>query len=98
MDNNHLERLVEIEQRSKSNTKRIDNLEGKVDDIHELTISVKELALETKAMREDLNKIDNRVLAIESKPAKKWDSVVSTIVTIVISAIVGFVLAKIGLN
>jgi len=90
--------LVETTDRSKSNTKRLDNLEPKVDDIHELTISVKELAMQIKAMREDINKIDNRVLAIESKPIKRWDSVVNTIITVIVSAIVGYALAKVGLG
>lgn len=98
MDNNYLEKLVETEQRSKSNTKRIDNLEEKVDDIHELTISVKELALETKAMREDINKIDNRVLAIEAKPAKKWDMVWGYIVSAIIGGIVGYFFVKLGMK
>lgn len=98
MDNDHLERLVEIEQREKSNTKRIDILEEKVDDIHELTISVKELALETKAMREDINKIDNRVLAIESKPAKKWDNTINYIISGIIGIIIGYLAIRLGLK
>ena len=36
MEKEELERLVETEQRSKSNTKRLDKLELKVDDIHNL--------------------------------------------------------------
>lgn len=70
MEKEELERLVETEQRSKSNTKRLDKLELKVDDIHNLALSVQAMATEMKAMREDMTNIDNRVLAIEAKPSK----------------------------
>ena len=64
MEKEELERLVETEQRSKSNTKRLDKLELKVDDIHNLALSVQAIATEMKAMREDMTNIDKRVLAI----------------------------------
>lgn len=64
MEKEELERLVETEQRSKSNTKRLDKLEPKVDDIHSLALSVQAIATEMKAMRENMTQIDNRVLAI----------------------------------
>ena len=53
MNKEELERLVETEARSKSNTKRLDSLENKVEDIHNLTLSVREIATEMKMMRED---------------------------------------------
>lgn len=39
-----IERLVEVEQRSKSNTKRLNEHDDKLEDIHDLTYAVKELA------------------------------------------------------
>lgn len=76
-----IQRLTEIEQRSKSNTKRLDEHDKKIEDIHDLTYSVKELAVETKNMREDVNKMDNRLNILEEKPAKNWDNLVKTIIT-----------------
>ena len=52
-----VERLVENEQRSKSNSKRLDGIENKVENIYDLTLSVREIATEMKAMREDQNKM-----------------------------------------
>ena len=46
-----IERLVQVEQRAKSNTKRLDEHDEKLEDIHDLTYAVKELANETKLMR-----------------------------------------------
>lgn len=91
------ERLVRVEESTKQAHKRLDNLEHKVENIYELTTSVKEIATEVKAMREDMNKIDNRVQAIEEKPVKRYDSLVSQVISIIIAGVVGFFLAKFGL-
>lgn len=98
MEKNELERLVETEARSKSNTKRLDNLEPKVDDIHNLTLSVREIATEMKMMREDMNKIDKRVMAIEDKPNKKMDLIWGYIVSAILSGLIVFVFMKLGLK
>lgn len=98
MEKNELERLVEAEARSKSNTKRLDNLESKVDDIHNLTLSVREIATEMKMMREDMNKIDKRVMAIEDKPSKKMDLMWGYIVSAILSGLIVFVFMKLGLK
>ena len=57
-DTKVVERLVENEQRSKSNSKRLDSIENKVENIYDLTLSVREIATEMKAMREDQNKMN----------------------------------------
>lgn len=84
-----IQRLTTLEDRTKSNTHRIDSLEEKVENIHELATSVKLLASETKAMREDVNKMDNRLKIVEEKPAKNWDKVTMTIIGTVVGAIAG---------
>lgn len=91
------EKVAHLEEREKSNTHRIDNLENKVEDIHELASSVKLMASEMKAMREDVNSMDNRLKVVEEKPAKNWNNLIKTILTCVATAIAGFLLAKFGL-
>ena len=91
-----IERLVEVEQRAKSNTKRIDDHDGKLEDIHDLTYAVKELATETKLMREDVNSLNNRVANIESEPAKEYKDIKKSIRNQVIAFIVGVILSAIG--
>ena len=39
--------------------------------------------------REDVNKIDLRLGAIEQKPAKNWDKIVSTVIGTITGAIAG---------
>ena len=98
MEEKYIEKIIVAEQRSKSNTKRLDTLESKLDNIYELTVSVKEIATEMKAMREDVNKIDKRVVEIENKPAKKLDSIWGYIIGGLIGAIITFLTIKLGLK
>lgn len=97
MTKQELQELTETASRSKSNTKRLDKLESKVEDIYELTLSVKEIAVEMKAMREDMNKIDDRVLAIESKPSKRLDGIIDKIIFTILGIIIAYIFSKLGM-
>lgn len=98
MNKEEIERLVEIEQRSKSNTKRIDTLEERVEDIHSLTLSVREMATEVKIMRQDMNKMDSRVITLEQRPSKKLDQIWGYIVAAVIGGAISYIFLKLGLK
>ena len=66
-DTDLIEKVAHLEEREKSNTKRIDAVENKVENIYDLTLSVREIATEMKAMREDQNKMNERLKIIEEK-------------------------------
>ena len=89
------ERLVAVEERSKSNTKRLDKLENEIGEIKELTIAVKEIAMETKATREDVNDMNTRLKVVEEKPAKRWDDLTKIILTRNCNCSSGFYFRKI---
>ncbi len=73
--------LGELESSTKSAHKRIDSIEV-------LTKSVYELATSVKAMQKDLTEITERIRTVEETPKRRWDLVVSAL----ISGIVGFLL------
>ena len=98
MEKSDIIKLQEVEDRSKSNTKRLDKLELKVDDIHNLALSVQAMATEMKAMREDMTNIDNRVLAIEAKPSKKLDSIWGFVVSAFVGGVIAFIFVKLGMK
>lgn len=97
MDLEHEKRLTEVEQRSMSNTHRLDDLEKKQDDLSELVVTVGKLATREERVESDVKEIKNDVKTLASKPAKRWENLVSQLVTLVVAAVVGFVLARIGL-
>lgn len=98
MTKEELQLLQKTSDRSKSNTKRLDKLEMTINNIYDLTVSVKEIAMELKAMREDMNKIDNRVVAIETKPSKRWEGIVDKIIYTIIGILISFIFLKIGIG
>lgn len=97
MEINIEHRLTEVEARSKSNTKRLDDMEKRQDDLDELVSVVKVLAVREENVENDVKEIKNDVKSLTSKPAKRWDSLVNQLITIIVAAIAGFILAKFGL-
>lgn len=89
-------RLTEVEERSKSNAHRLDEVKKRQDNLDELVSTVKVLAVREEAVENDVKEIKTDVKTLASKPAKRWDNMVNQIITIVIAAVAGFILAKIG--
>ena len=92
-----IEKIVEVEQRSKSNTKRIDSLERNTEALTDLVIVVKEMNVKQDYTIKKVDKIDSRVSKIEEQPAKRWNGIIEKIITVVVGAILGFILSRIGL-
>ena len=90
-------RLTEVEERSKSNTKRIDELKKQQDNINELVGSVKVLAEREVRLEDDVKEIKADVKELTAIPAKRWETVVGLIISAVVGAAIGLILAKIGL-
>ena len=91
-------RLTQLEERSKSNSHRIDELEKRQYDLEELTGTVKVLAVREQNVENDVKEIKNDVKALTNKPAKKWENLSEKIILTIASAVVGFILAKIGMG
>ena len=90
-------RLTEVEERLKSNTHRLDNMEKRQADLDELVTTVKVLAVREEVVEKTVKKIESNVESLTSKPGKKWDNLVNQIITIIVAALAGFILAKLGL-
>lgn len=96
MDFEHEKRLTEIEERSKSNSHRIDLLEKRQDNLDELVGTVKVLAVREENVESDVKEIKSDVKSLTGKSGKLWDGMVEKIIMLVVAAVIGFVLAKIG--
>ena len=91
-------RLTEVEDRSKSNTKRLNEHDEAIKENGELIVAIKELAIETKYMREELNETIERLNKLENKGGDKWDKFKWLIVTALVSIILGYIAVQIGLG
>ena len=97
MDLEHERRLTDVEAQSKSNTRRIEDIEKRQDDIERLAISVEKLALRESNVETNVEEIKAKVDRLANKSGQRWDNLIDKIVAVLTAAIVGFILAKIGL-
>ena len=91
-------KCAELEQRCKSNTHRIDKLERRQDNLDELITSVGILASKQGDMETDIKEIKGDVKSLAEKPGKRWDGLIEKVAWMLIAALIGFALAKIGLS
>lgn len=70
---------------------RIDNLEKLAESVNSMAISINQLAIETKALREDYVKADERIEELEKKPIKRYE----TFITALLTGIAGYLLSMI---
>lgn len=102
-------RISVLEEKMTVANHRIDDLEDKTDRIESLTLSVQKLAMSIEQMakeqteyRSKQESITNRILSLEQAPAqekaRKWEDVVSSIFHYILTAILGALLAYIGLH
>lgn len=97
MDMEHERRLTGVEERAKSNTHRLEELERRQDNLDDLVGTVKVLALREENVEKDVKEIKDDVKTLTNKPAQRWDGLVDKIILTVAAAIVGFILAQLGL-
>lgn len=89
--------LKEVEDRSKGNTRRIETLEKKVDDIGQVVGVLQAMQKDLEHLSKDVTETRADVKEMKEKPAKRWDTLVEKILWGVVGAVLTFILAKGGL-
>lgn len=97
MDLEEERRLTKVEDRSLENERRIDELEKRQDNLDELVGTVKVLAVRQENVESVVTEIKEDVKGLTGKSGKRWDAAVEKIIMLVLTAVVVFILAKIGL-
>ncbi len=90
--------LSALEQRSKSNSHRLDALERQTEAVNHLATSVAVMAEKVESTGEKVDGLCVDVQEIKQKPGKRWETIVTTVLTALISAVVGYFLARLGLH
>ena len=95
MDLEHEKRLTEVEARAKSNTRRLDELKPIVDEIRKMSEALVAMTSEVKHTNKDVGEIKSKVEALEEKPAKRWDTVITVMITAIVSGLITYALTAI---
>ena len=91
-------KIAEIDQRSKSNTHRIDDLEADNKALHQLATSVEVLATKQEAIEANVSEIKDDVKSLKAIPGGKWEALVKTILTALAGGLVAYALFRLGLS
>lgn len=91
-------RLTAVEERSKSNTHRIDELYKKQEEMIDTIKTVAVMASEQAHIKADVSEIKSDVKKIMGRDGRRWEMVVEKVILLAVAAMVGYVLLKIGLQ
>lgn len=91
-------RLSAVEQRSKSNSHRLDTLEKQTEALNTLATSVAVMAERVEITGAKVDGLCTDVQELKAEPGKRWKGVVEKVIYIVVAAVVGFILAQLGLG
>ena len=87
-----------------TNTHRLEKLDKDHDVLHSMAASLEVMANEQKHqtqtitdVKTDVGRLEGKVDVLESKPAKRWDSLVDKLIWGVAGAVLAFLLARFGL-
>ena len=97
----HEEMAIKIQQnedRSKSNTHRLDEIDRKLEDNDKMLASIARLDQRQKDMDGDIKEIKTDVKGLAGKAGKRWDSIVEKALLAVISIIIAYIFARIGIS
>jgi hypothetical protein len=87
----HNEFAKRIDEENTRQNHRIQSLEDNFEVVQELVVSTRELALSMQTMAKELEKQGNCLRELEFKPVKRWELVVTSLITGIIGAFVGII-------
>ncbi len=93
----HEEFVRRMEEEHKRQNKRLDLLEKQTEQITDIAMSTKELAISVKQMAEEQREQGNRLEKLEGRDGEMWRKVVGYVITAVIGILIGFVFRQIGI-
>lgn len=99
------QKFVELDERVSRHTEQLKTAFNQISDVksiaesvHKLATTVEILTIGQKSTTEKLDKISNEIEEIKDKPAKRWDSATTVVITAILTAVVTFLLTQIGLK
>ena len=91
----HEEFKRRIEEEEKRQNHRLDTVEGRVDKLIDMQVSMAQLQVGISNITEEIKKLSAEVEAIKREPGDKWNKAVWIVITVVLTAAVTFILSRI---
>lgn len=94
MEPEYIKTIAENEARSKSNTHRLDGVDKELRELRKQSEQLAVMCSSLQQQGETIKKIDRRLETLENKPANLWEKVVSTALTVLVTAAVTYLLTR----
>lgn len=91
-------RLTAVEDRAKSNQRRIEKLETSTEALNRMASSMEVMAEKQARVADAVDELDGKVTALEAKPARRWDDLVSKLILVAITTLVTGLLSRLGIG
>ena len=99
------QKIIEVDERVTRHTEQLKTVFNQItetrkmaDSVHDLATSVKLLTQGQTNIGEKVDNLSRDVDEIKNRPARRWDSASTVVITAVITAIVTFILTQLGLK
>ena len=77
---------------------RVDEQKTLTESVHKLAISLERLTSAQKSTADKVDDLTGDVEELKNKPAKRWDSATTVVITAIITAVITFILTQVGLK
>lgn len=91
-------RLTAVEDRAKSNQRRIEKLETSTEALNRMASSMEVMAEKQARVADAVDELDGKVTALEAKPARRWDELISKLILVAVTALVTGLLSRLGIG
>ena len=98
MDEKYIEKICHIEDRAKSNTKRLDEHDEQIKELSNVYIALTKVDNKVTNVESDVSEMKQDIKDIKAKPSKKMDQIWGYIVCGLIGALITFLTIKLGLK
>lgn len=97
MELNFEHRLTAVEDRAKSNQRRIEKLETSTEALNRMAASMEVMAEKQERVADAVDELDGKVTALEEKPARRWEELVTKLILVAATAAATWLFSRIGL-
>lgn len=86
-----------IDEENHRQNERLKNLENGYTIVNQLSIHMERLATNMETMAKELARQGTKLNELEEKPSKRWDLIITSIITGIVGALVGMMMAGVHL-
>lgn len=98
MEKEYIERMIETEQRSKSNTKRLDEHDEQLKELSNVYVALTKVDNKVTNVESDVSEMKQDIKDIKDKPSKRLEQIIGYILAGIIAILIGYIFGKIGIK